>query len=71
MVARPVPYELSVMGDAGVPPDVNTNPPENIWPPSNNMLSPGENVTLFTLVVVFHACDVLVPVLLSLPEGLT
>jgi hypothetical protein len=51
--------------------ELKDSEPLNVWPPSKNMLSPGEKVVLLTLPIVCHASPGEVPELASLPEGLT
>ena len=71
-VASPDPYELNVIGADAVPlPLVRLRLPENVWPPWNRTLSPALSEAALTLAIDFQGDEVLVPLLASLPLGLT
>ena len=45
--------------------------PVQVWPPWNRTLSPGFRLVALTFATVFHGRPLLVPLLLSEPDGLT
>ena len=56
---------------AAVPAVVNVRPPAKVWPPWKKIRSPGANRVALTLLIDCQGVAVEVPLLLSLPSGLT
>ncbi len=62
IVACPVPYELTVIGDS-----VRTKPPLKVWPPLKRTVEPDGKDVALTLAIVCHGVDDDVPSSLSDP----